>query len=275
MVFFLKIKFDRVIQKESEDRTMKNDQPLRGKTAVVTGASSGIGYATAITLAKAGAAVVVNARREERLKGVVREIEKLGERALAVPGDGGVEADIDRLFEKSLVWGQGGSKVDIVIVNAGRGLAGGLLGSDDSQWQEVYRVNVLGASRLMRKAARYMVERKSGDIVALGSVAGRNISPFSGFYGSSKFAVAGLTEALRREVCGHGVRVSLILPGVVVSEFQAVAGYTEENFGKTAQQYGKLLEPQAIADGICWLLSLPPHVNVNEIMIRPTGQPYP
>jgi NADP-dependent 3-hydroxy acid dehydrogenase YdfG len=103
----------------------------------------------------------------------------------------------------------------------------------------------------------------------------RNISPFSGFYGSSKFAVGAMTEALRREICTSGVRVSLVMPGIVVSGFQKVAGYDEENFGKAAAQYGKLLEPQAIADGISWLLALPPHVNVNEIVIRPTGQAYP
>ena len=161
------------------------------------------------------------------------------------------------------------------MVNAGRGLAGGILDSDESQWQDVYHVNVFGATHLMRQAARYMVERKSGDIVVVGSVVGRHISPFSGFYGSSKFAVGAIAEGLRREVCQHGVRVSLVMPGVVVSEFQTVAGYNEENFGKGIAQFGKLLEPQAIADGICWLLTLPPHVNVNEMMIRPTGQNYP
>ena len=120
-----------------------------------------------------------------------------------------------------------------------------------------------------------MVEKKSGDIVAIGSVVGRNISPFSGFYGSSKFAVGAFTEALRKEVCSHGVRVSLVMPGIVESEFQGVAGLTEENFGKLVAQFGKLLEPQNIADSIQWLLSLPAHVNVSEIMIRPTGEVTP
>jgi NADP-dependent 3-hydroxy acid dehydrogenase YdfG len=127
----------------------------------------------------------------------------------------------------------------------------------------------------MRRAGQYMIQRKSGDIVAIGSVAGRNISPFSGFYGSSKFAIAAIAEGLRREVCQHGVRVSLVMPGIVLSEFQKVAGYNEENFGKGIAGFGQLLEPQAIADGIAWLLTLPPHINVSEIMIRPTGQVYP
>jgi NADP-dependent 3-hydroxy acid dehydrogenase YdfG len=249
--------------------------PLSGKTAIITGASSGIGRQTALTLAGAGAAVVVAARREERLSEIVQDIRKQGQKALAVTADASVQADIDRILDSAQSWEDGGRKYDIVVANAGRGLAGSLLASDLGDWRQLYDLNVLGLAYLMRKAGLYMVSRKSGDIVAIGSVAGRNVSPFSSFYGSTKFAVAALAEGLRREVGPQGVRVSLVMPGIVESEFQAVAGYTEENFGKDVARFGKLLEPQAIADGICWLLSQPPHVNVSEIMIRPTGQNYP
>ena len=248
---------------------------LSGKTAVITGASSGIGRATALTLAQAGAAVVIQARRKDRLDELASEIARHGGKALAVVGDASIEADIDLLLDRALVWKEGGCKYDIVVANAGRGLAGGILSSDESRWQELLRINVLGAAHLMRRVGQYMAQRKSGDIVTIGSVVGRNISPFSGFYGSSKFAVAAIAEALRREICVHGVRVSLVMPGIVLSEFQEVAGYNEENFGNAVAQFGKLVEPQAIAEGIYWLLTLPPHVNVNEIMIRPTGQSYP
>lgn len=254
---------------------MGTEKNLKGKTAIVTGASSGIGHATAVTLAKAGAAVVIHARRKDRLEKVAAEIAGQGGKALVVAGDAGVQEDIDLLLEQALAWKEGGSKYDIVAVNAGRGLAGGILDSDESQWSALYDVNVLGAARLMRRAAHYMVQQKRGDIVVIGSAVGRHISPFSGFYGSSKFAVGALAEALRREVCSYGVRVSVVMPGVVVSEFQAVAGYDPENFGKALAQFGQLLDPQAIADGIYWLLTMPSHVNVNEIMIRPTGQSYP
>jgi NADP-dependent 3-hydroxy acid dehydrogenase YdfG len=260
---------------QNEEDVMERDKVFAGKTAIVTGASSGIGRATAVTLARAGAAVVIHARRKERLEKLAGEIATQGGKALAVTGDAGVQADIDLLLERTLAWKEGGYKCDIVIINAGRGLAGGVLNSDESQWQDLYQTNVIGATRLMRLAAQYMVQQKSGDIVAIGSVVGRNISPFSGFYGSSKFAIGALAEALRREVCSQGVRVSLVMPGVVDSEFQTVAGYNEENFGKAVAQFGKIFEPQTIADAIHWLLSLPPHVNVNEIMIRPTGQTYP
>lgn len=245
------------------------------KTAVVTGASSGIGRATALTLARGGAAVVLHARRKERLDDLAAEIAALGGKALVVAGDASAPGDIDRLLDSALAWGDGGGRYDIVVVNAGRGVAGGILDSDDSTWEALYRLNVLGAAHLMRRAGHYLVQRNSGDIVVLSSVVGKNVSPFSGFYGSSKFAISAIAEGLRREICSRGVRVSTVLPGIVRSEFQKVAGYDEENFGQTVAQFGKLLEPQAIADGICWLLAQPSHVNVNEIMIRPTGQPYP
>ncbi len=251
------------------------DLAFSGKTAIVTGASSGIGRVTALKLAQSGAAVVVFARRRALLDELVSQISAAGGKALAVAGDASVTKDIGSLMDRALSWEDGGRKIDIAVVNAGRGLAGGILNSDESQWREVYEINVLGAAHLLRAAAQYMNGRKGGDIVAIGSVVGRNVSPFSGFYGSSKFAVAGIIEGLRREVCSNGVRVSLVMPGIVVSGFQDVAGYTEENFGKSVAQFGKLLDPKDIAEGICWLLSLPPHVNVNEIMIRPTGQTYP
>lgn len=250
------------------------NKPLLGKTALITGASSGIGRITAKLLAHDGAAVAVNGRRRDKLDELVAEIVAQGGKALPVEGDVSKEAGIEEMLRRVLEWDEGGHTYDIVIVNAGRGLAKGLLDSDEDQWEEVFRINHLGAARLMRRAGRYMVERKSGDIVVIGSVVGKHISPVSAVYGSTKFAIGSLTEALRREVAVHGVRVSLVMPGIVVSEFQKVAGYGEA-FEKLTSSIGTLLDPQDIAEGIRWLLSLPPHVNVNEIMIRPTGQSYP
>ena len=260
--------------KHNEDEG-KTNKLLSGKTAIVTGASSGIGRATALTLVQAGAAVVIHARRKDRLTKLAADIQAKGGKVFAVTGDASIVSDIDTLLKRTLSWQEGGGKYDIVVVNAGRGLAGSTISSDDSQWQELYQTNVIGAANLMRRAGHYMVTKKSGDIVVIGSVVGRNISPFSAFYGSSKFAIGAIAEGLRQEVCAHGVRVSLVMPGIVKSEFQKVAGYSEDNFYKGIAHMGKLLEPQAIADGICWLLTQPPHVNVNEIMIRPTGQNYP
>jgi len=139
----------------------------------------------------------------------------------------------------------------------------------------MFQVNVLGAAHLLRRVGQSMMQRNAGDIVVIGSVAGRNVSPFAPVYGSSKFAIGAIVEGLRREICSHGVRVSLVMPGLVETEFLKIAGYDEENFGKETAKFGRQLEPQTIADGILWLLTLQPHVNVSEIMIRPTGQSYP
>ncbi len=246
---------------------------LQGRFAIVTGASAGIGWAVAEELSRLGAAVVIQARRKEKLEELAKIITARGGKALVVPGDAGQEADIERLMTETLAWS--GGRLDAAIVNAGRGLAGGLLSSDQKQWEEMYRTNVMGAAQLMRKAGEVMVRQQSGDIVVLGSVAGHHISPFSGFYGSSKWAIWSMAEAFRREVCARKVRVTTIKPAIVNSEFQQVAGYTYENFGKNVERFGTLLDPADVARAIGFVLCQPPHVHINELMIRPTGQDYP
>ena len=114
-----------------------------------------------------------------------------------------------------------------------------------------------------------------GDVVVLGSCVGVNVSPFSGMYGATKFAVGAAAEALRREVGARGVRVTNIRPGIVASEFQDVAGYDAENFGQATEKFGTVLTPEDVARTIGFVVSQPPHVHVNELTIRPVGQDYP
>ena len=245
---------------------------LLNKTAIITGASAGIGWATACELARHGARVVLTARRADRLMELAEKIKADGGQAWTVSGDAGDKTHIDHLLAQTMQWT---GRLDIVVVNAGRGLAGGVLTSDETQWESLYKLNVLGAAHLMRASAQIMVENKSGDIVALGSVAGHNISPYSGFYGSTKWAIAAIAESLRREVCGQAVRVTTIKPGIVEREFQAVAGYTYENFTKSIVRFGKVLTPDDVAKVIGYVVSQPPHVHLNELVLRPTGQDYP
>ena len=247
---------------------------LSGRTALVTGASAGIGRATALELAAAGANVVVSARRQERLDELVKEIKGNGGRALAFAADASDAGEIDALWKAACDFA--GGLPQIVVVNAGRGLQGGVLSSDESVWRSMFELNVLGALRLMRTAAGAMRGGEGPrDLVVLGSVVGTNVSPFSAVYGSTKFAVEAAAEALRREVGPDGLRVTTVKPGIVESEFQDVAGYDEENFGKSVAKFGKMLQPEDVARSIRFVLEQPPHVHVNQLTIRPTGQDYP
>ncbi|MEL7240188.1 MAG: SDR family oxidoreductase, partial [Planctomycetota bacterium] len=207
---------------------------LKDRIALVTGASAGIGWATAEHLAEAGAHVVVTARRTEKLATLVDALRTKGHTAHALPADVSDPAAIDALWAKTQ--DVAGGVPSIVVANAGRGLQGGVLSSDESHWQQMIQLNITGNLHLMRIVAEAMKEGNGPrDIVVLGSVVGVNISPFSGAYGATKFAIGSAAEALRREVGPHGVRVTLIKPGIVATEFQDVAGYDHENFGKVVE----------------------------------------
>lgn len=254
-------------------------RPLEGRLALITGASAGIGHATATHLAQAGAAVAVSARRADRLDALVAAIADAGGSAHAIPADAANPDDVDRL------WAQAarllGGTPDLVVANAGRGLHGGVLSSDRSAWESMYGVNVIGKLHLLRIAAEAMADTLAAgaqgphDLVVLGSVVGTNVSPFSGVYGSTKFAIEAAAEALRREVGGHGVRVTTIKPGIVASEFQEVAGYNEDNMGAALAKFGPMLTPDDIARCIAFTCAQPPNVHVNTLTVRPVGQDYP
>ena len=244
------------------------------RTALVTGASAGIGRAIALDLAAAGMNVVVTARREERLNELVGEIESAGGEALAVAGDASDAGDVDRVWQTACDFA--GGVPSVVVVNAGRGLQGGVLSSDDSAWQSMFDLNVIGAMRLMRTAAAAMTEGAGPrDVVVIGSVVGTNVSPFSGVYGATKFAVEAAAEALRREVGPRGVRVTTVKPGIVESEFQGVAGYDHETFGKVVEKYGDMLQPADVARCVRFAVGQPRNVHVNTLTVRPVGQDYP
>lgn len=266
---------------------------LAGRVAVVTGASAGIGEATAHALAAAGAGVVLNARRADRLEAVCAAINaRWPGRAVAAGGDAGNEAVIERVLDAAR---SGlGREADLVVVNAGRGLKGSVYDSDPAAWEAMVRVNVLGAARLMRAAGRRMVEslqqaeraRPAGgtpaflagparDIIVIGSVVGRNVSPFSSMYGATKFAAHALAEGLRRELGPRGVRVTLVAPGFVSSEFQGVAGYDPAWYASVQERIGPALTPGDVAGVIAYVAAQPPGVHVAEVVVRPTRQDYP
>jgi NADP-dependent 3-hydroxy acid dehydrogenase YdfG len=254
-------------------------KPLSSRIAVITGASSGIGEALARDFAAQGAKLVLNARRADRLAALKRELGP--ERVATVQGDAADQSVIDSLLDtaKSTF----GRDADLVIVNAGRGLRGSVTDSDTAQWEQMIRINLLGAARLMRSAAKRLSESVPAeqwrdhprDLVVLGSSVGRNISPFSSMYGSTKFAVGSLAEALRRELAPEGIRVSLVEPAVIKSEFQESAGYDPVTFGQFMDRIGPVLSPEDAARTISFIVTQPAHVHINEVMLRPTRQEYP
>lgn len=264
------------------------NHPLRDRLALVTGASAGIGYDTALHLGSLGAKLILNARRESRLIELAQRLndqyptEDDTPRAAVVAGDAADDPIIDQMLAAAEHFGK--QTPDIVVVNAGRGLAGSVLTSDESQWEEMVRTNLLGASKLIRRAGNALATLQSSrdwpaggpaDLVVLGSTVGRHISPFSSMYGATKFAVNSLAEAARRELGPKGVRVTLIEPGIVESEFQGVAGYDQKSFGDLMSRVSPVLTPTDIARSIAFVCTQPPGVHCSDIVIRPTRQDYP
>ncbi|MCC6284080.1 MAG: SDR family oxidoreductase [Phycisphaerales bacterium] len=253
-------------------------QPLNGRVGLITGATAGIGLAAARRLARDGARLILNARRRERLDEVAREIG--ADRAFSVAGDCASPEVIEAMLRSAR---DRFGPCDLVVVNAGRGLKGSVTDSDPAQWEEMVRTNVLGAARLIRASAESMLagagqenwQARPRDIIVIGSIVGRHVSPFSSMYGGTKFAVAGMVEGVRRELGPKGIRLTLVEPAFVESEFQGVAGYDPAWFKSVVERIGPVLAPEDIADAIAWVASLPARVNVSNITVRPTRQEYP
>lgn len=247
------------------------------RIAIITGATSGIGEATAKKFIAAGFAVVGSGRNRDKLQSLQDE---LGNAFAFVAGEAWDDEVIQNLFAKAL--SEFGREVDLVLVNAGRGLGGSVKDAPLAEFDELIKVNLTGALKLMQKAAREFTRpeqlnfpAQAKDIIVIGSVVGRNLSPFSAVYGSSKFALHSLAEALRREICGQGVRVTLVEPGIVISGFQAVAGYNQQTVDGFHERFGPVLMGEDIADAIYHAVSLPAHIHISDLVIRPTRQDYP
>lgn len=252
---------------------------FKDRVAIVTGASAGIGLSCARMLAEGGAIVVVNARRAGRLDELA-EIDQ--NRVKPVAGDAADPEVIEAMLEAAKK--AGGREADLVIANAGRGLRGSPLDSEEAEWEDVLRINTLAAAKLMRAAIHRMFAEvgeyqgppmQQRDVVVLGSTVGRNLSPFSSFYGAAKAAVHMLAEAMRREAGPRGVRVTTIEPGVVASEFQSAAGYDPKAFGEFMESMAPVLTPDDVARAILFGCAQPAGVHLSEIMVRPTRQAYP
>ena len=243
---------------------------LEGKVALVTGASSGIGEATAIALAEEGARVAVSARRRARLDNVVVQLAGLGPEPLVL------EADLlDETQAQRVVRGTEAhfGRLDVLVNNAGVMYLEPVAGADLGRWRQMLELNVLSLIASTQAALAGMTARGDGHVVNISSTAGRIANPNAAAYSATKFGVVAFSEALRREVYRHGIRVSVIEPGVVQTELRDHIGDAATRDALNAWAEGmRQLQSRDVAEAIAFCVTRPPHVNINEILMRPTDQ---
>jgi NADP-dependent 3-hydroxy acid dehydrogenase YdfG len=247
-----------------------NTGKLIGKVAIVTGASSGIGEATAIALAKEGAKVAIAARRTDRLEALAQKITTMDGEVLTVTMDATDEAQIHQLIDKTqTTWG----RIDILINNAGLMLLGNINGANTEDWRRMFDLNVLGLMYGTHAVLPVMKSQNGGQIVNVSSVAGRVARAGLGVYSATKFAVNAFSEALRQEVYKDNIRVTLLEPGLVATELpNHITDPDAKVWAQEVYDSVRRLDSEDVAAAILYAVSQPTHVNVNEILIRPTEQ---
>ncbi|HEX3509936.1 MAG TPA: SDR family NAD(P)-dependent oxidoreductase [Solirubrobacteraceae bacterium] len=244
-------------------------EELNGQVVAITGASSGIGEATALACAGAGAAVALAARRLERVEALAERIASAGGRAIAVQTDVGDEAQarafVARAHEEL-------GRLDVLVNNAGVMLLGPIEQADTEEWRRMIDANVFGVLYCTHAALPLMREQGSGHIVNVSSVAGRFARAGSGVYNLTKFGVGAFSEALRQETVPLGIRVTTIEPGAVATE---LAGHNRPEVIDVMRKTFEGVTPLAsedIARAILYAIAQPPNVSINEVLVRPSGQ---
>ena len=246
---------------------------LAGQTALVTGASSGIGEAIAHGLANAGARVVVTARRADRLNALARALDDSPGGGLALPADARDESQLVAVFDEVRRRWDG---VDILVNSAGLGRVAPLMSGDTEAWREMLEVNVLALAVCTREAIQDMRRRGDrGQVVHVSSMSGHRVpTGTGGMYSATKHAVRAMTEALRRELRAQEsqIRVAAVSPGYVETEFAAVMSGSEERARATYARFA-CLQPVDVCEAVLHILRQPPHVEINDVLMRPTAQP--
>jgi 3-hydroxy acid dehydrogenase / malonic semialdehyde reductase len=244
--------------------------PLAGKIAVITGASSGIGAATASGLAERGAHVILGARRAERLETERRKIAASGGQAEAVELDVASKQSCEDFVGQVL---RRHSHVDILVNSAG--LARGfepVTDNSEQDWREMVEANVMGLMRMTRACLPAMIEAGRGDIVHVGSIAGLQPYAKGAAYCASKAAVEAFVQALRLELVGTGIRQLVIEPGMVETEFSVVRFHGDKPRADAVYQGLTPLSAEDIADCIAFALTRPAHVCIQTLLVTPTAQ---
>ena len=249
---------------------------LSGTTALVTGASSGIGAATARRLADDGAAVALVARRQDRLEALATEIETAGGAALVVTTDITERAQAEHAVSQTV---ERFGRLDVLVNNAGVMLLGPVVDANVEEWDRMVAINIQGLLYMTHAALPHLVRaaedgpRRVADIVNISSIAGRVAWNGYGVYNLTKFGVNGFTEALRQEVTQRHVRVGVLEPGGVDTELGSHnrAEIRSEMIDPFYEQT-EVLAPDDIADGVAYMVTRPRHASVSELWIMPTDQ---
>ncbi|HTA34690.1 MAG TPA: SDR family NAD(P)-dependent oxidoreductase [Solirubrobacteraceae bacterium] len=245
------------------------DVDLSARVVAITGASSGIGEATALACARAGAAVALGARRAERIEQLALRIVQEGGRAVALPTDVGDETQARAFVERAHAEL---GRLDVLVNNAGVMLLGPIEDAPTDEWREMIHANVFGVLYCTHAALPLMRAQGSGHIVNVSSVAGRVARAGAGVYNLTKFGVGAFSESLRQEAVPLGVRVTLVEPGAVATEL--VGHNRPEVLEQLAKSFGGVtpMEAEDIANAILYAIGQPQNVSVNEVLIRPSGQ---
>lgn len=236
---------------------------LVGKTALVTGASSGIGRAVALQLAGHGARVVVTARREERLQALCAEIEARGGEAAYFVGDAAEERSAEGATRLAV---ERFGSLDVVINNAGAGSYKDLVDTSVAEYDELMATNMRSSFLFARHAAPVMIAQRSGTLLFISSVAGLQGSAGEAVYCAAKFAQVGFAQALDGELRRHGIKVGVICPGGVKTEFAIGKGRTEERVRDS-----KMMEPEEVAEAIVFACMQPRGARILQMTVRHMG----
>jgi 3-oxoacyl-[acyl-carrier protein] reductase len=236
---------------------------LDNKTVLVTGASAGIGWSTALAFVRQGANLVVTARREERLQSLVARIEALGGRAAYVAGDATQEATAVEAIE--IAQRQFGS-LDILINNAGAGNYKNLVDTSAAEYDELMDANMKSSFLFTRHAAPVMIERKSGVILFVSSIAGLQGYAGEAVYCATKFAQVGFAQAMDAELRKHGIKVVAYCPGGVKSEFALGRGRTEQSIRDS-----HMMDPDEVAETIVFACRQPANLRISQMTVRHMG----
>ena len=250
---------------------MSNHAVLDGRVAIVTGASSGIGDAVARALAGAGAAVVLAARRSERLAELAADIAAEGGTATAHATDVTRREDVEALVARAV---EAHGRVDILVNNAGVMPLSPLASGRVEDWDRMVDVNIKGVLYGLAAVLPHMLEQGAGHIVNVGSLAGRRPFPGGTVYAATKFAVRAITAGIQLELsAAHGIRVTDVQPGVVATELMDHIPDPEvqDRFATTWAER-RTLQPQDVANAVLFAVTSPERMNVNEILVRPTDQ---